>query len=233
MKTRTESFILCTILCAFAVTANAQITWKLSKDLLETNNQISFNQGANKVWYFLQSKSFVHDPRTYQFLSAYYEPCVSDAASNWVDGMPCWQNPQVDVRGYRLPLVGINATYTAQVVKNFPFPPRSVFVHPSISGLAIIGWKSPFTGMVNVSGFFSDLDPTGFNGVIWSVDLGSQTLATGIIANGGPAQTFSLNDVFVKSGQVLYFIVDPDGDYTSDATGVDVTITRVRNSESD
>jgi hypothetical protein len=89
------------------------------------------------------------------------------------------------VRGYRLPLVGTNSTYSIQNVKNFPFPPRSVFVHPSIAGLAIIGWKSPFTGSVNVSGFFSDLDPTGFNGVIWSVDLGSQPLATGTIAKGG------------------------------------------------
>jgi hypothetical protein len=218
VKTKTKSIVLCMAIYAFAVTGTTQTTWKLSKNLLETNNQISFNQGSNKVWYFLLSKSFVHDPKTYQFLAAYYEPCVSDAASNWVDGMPCWQNPEVDVRGYRLPLVGINSTYATQNVKNFPFPPRSVFVHPSISGLAIIGWKNPFTGSLNISGFFRDLDPTGFNGVIWSVDLGSQTLATGTIANGGPPQTFSLTNVSVKAGQVLYFVVDPDGDYTSDST---------------
>jgi hypothetical protein len=217
---------------AFAVTAPAQTTWKLSKDLLETNNQISFNQGSDRVWYFLQSNSFVHDPRAYRFLSGYYEPCVSDTASHWVDGMPCWQNPEL-VGGYRLPLVGINSTYTVQVVKNFPFPPRSVFMHPSNSELAIIGWKSPFTGLVNISGFFSDLDPTGFNGVIWSVDLGSQTLSTGTIANGGPAQTFSLTNVSVKAGQVLYFIVDPDGNDSSDSTGVDVTIRKVSHVESD
>jgi hypothetical protein len=232
VKSKTRSVVLCMVIYAVAVTAAAQSTWKLSKNLLETNNQISFNQGSNKVWYFLQSKSFAHDPRTYQFLSAYYEPCVSDSASHWVDGMPCWQNPEV-VGGYRLPLVGINSTYAIQNVKNFPFPPRSVFVHPSSSGLAIIGWRSPFTGSVNVSGFFSDLDPTGFNGVIWSVDLGSQTLATGTIANGGPAQTFSLMNVSVKAGQVMYFIVDPDGDISSDATGVDVTITKVRHVESE
>jgi hypothetical protein len=108
----------------------------------------------------------------------------------------------------------------------------SVFVHPGISGLVIIGWKSPFTGLVNVSGlFFSDLDPTGFNGVVWSVDRGSQTLASGTIANGGPAQTFSLTNVAVKAGQVLYFIVDPNGDYTSDSTGVDVIVTRVAQAE--
>jgi hypothetical protein len=97
----------------------------------------------------------------------------------------------------------------------------------------MIGWKSPFTGLVNVSGFFSDLDPTGFNGVIWSVDRVSQTLASGTIANGGPAQTFSLTNVAVKAGQVLYFIVDPNGDYTSDSTGLDVIVTRVAQAETE
>jgi len=218
--------ILCIATFALAITASGQTKWKLSKDLLENNNQISFNQGAKGVWYFLQSKSFAHTPKTYQFLSAYYEPCVSDATSHWVDGMPCWQNPAVDARGYRLPLVGINATYVTQIVKNFPFPPRSVFMHPSSTGLAIIGWKSPITGVVNVTGFFSDLDPTGATGVIWSVDRGSATLASGTITNGGSPQTFSLTGVSVSTGQVLYFIVDPDGDYSSDSTGVDVTITQ-------
>lgn len=231
MKVKAMFVSLCVVI--YALELAAQTKWKLSENLLETNNQVSFNQGSNKVWYFMQSKSFAHDPRTYQFLSAYYEPCVSDAASNWVDGMPCWQNPEVDARGYRLPLVGINSTTEIQVVKNFPFPPRSVFVHPSSTGLAIVAWKSPVTGLVNISGFFSDLDPTGFNGVIWSVDRGSQTLASGTIPNGGPPQTFNLTNVSVKTGQVLYFTVDPDGDYSSDATGMDVTITKVSHSESD
>jgi hypothetical protein len=226
MRATKKLAVLCMAVFALAVTASAQTKWTLSKNLLQTNNQISFNQGANGVWYFLQSKSFAHTPRAYQFLSAYYEPCVSDTASHWVDGMPCWQNPEVDARGYRLPLVGINATYSTQVVKNFPFPPRSVFMHPSSTGLAIIGWKSPITGLVNITGFFSDLDPTGATGVIWSVDRGSQTLASGTISNGGPPQTFGLTGVSVSVGQVLYFIVDPDGDYSSDATGVDVTITK-------
>jgi hypothetical protein len=74
----------------------------------------------------------------------------------------------------------------------------------------MIGWKSPFTGLVNVSGFFSDLDPTGFKGVIWSVDRVSQTLASGTIANGGPAQTFSLTNVAVKSRSSAVFHRGPE-----------------------
>jgi len=215
---------------AFLVTvhfASAQTKWSLSKSLLQANNQVSFNQGADGVWYFLQSKTFVHNPRTYELITTYYEPCVSDAVSHWVDGMPCWQNPVPDSAGYRLPLVGINTLFTTQVVKNFGFPPRSVFMHPSSTGLAIIGWKSPLTGLVNVSGFFSDLDPTGSTGVKWSVDKGSTRLASGTIQNGGAPQTFSLASVSITAGQVLYFTIDPDRDYASDSTGVDVTITAV------
>jgi hypothetical protein len=218
--------VLCLAICALAVTATAQTTWKLSRDLLATNNQISFNQGANGVWYFLRSSSLAHLPKTYQFLSAYFEPCVSDSFSTFADGMSCWQNPDLERGIYRIPLVGINSTFTSQSPNGvFGIPPRSVFMHPSSSGLAIIGWKSPITGLVDVTGFFSDLDPTGATGVIWSVDKGGQRLTSGTIDNGGPPQTFTLVRVSVSAGQVLYFTVNPNRDDTSDTTGVDVKIT--------
>jgi hypothetical protein len=45
--------LLSTAIAVFAlcVAAVSQTTWKLSKDLLATNNQISFQQGSNGVWY--------------------------------------------------------------------------------------------------------------------------------------------------------------------------------------
>src|SRR5215471_14216389 len=132
MTQKGKCLVLCVAACALAVTAAAQSTWKLSKDLLATNNQISFSQGSNGVWYFLRSNSLAHLPRTYEFLSAYYNPCVSDSASHFVDGMACWQNPNLE-GVYRIPLVGMNATYQTQIVKNIPFPPRSVFMHLSNS----------------------------------------------------------------------------------------------------
>jgi|SRR6516225_933717 hypothetical protein len=98
-------------------------------------------------------------------------------------------------------------------------------MHLGEAGLGIIGWKSPLTGSVNMAGFFSDLDPNCGNGIIWSVDRGAQKLATGTIANGGPLQTFSRTGVSVFAGQILYFVLDPNGgDYFCDSTGVDVTI---------
>jgi len=164
-----KPIILCMAVYALAVTAAAQTTWKLSKNLLATNNQISFNQGVNGVWYFMRSTSLAHKPKTYQFLSAYFEPCVSDSFSHFADGMACWQNPNLERGIYPIPLVGVNFTYLTQLPNGeFGIPPRSVFIHPSSSELAVIAWKSPITGLVNVAGLFSDLDPTAGNGIIWS-----------------------------------------------------------------
>jgi hypothetical protein len=226
MKGKTKSTILCIAICALAVTAAAQTTWKLSKDLLETNNQISFNQGAKSVWYFLQSNSFAHAPRTYEFLAAYNNPCIGDSTTRQINGLACWQNPIPDSVNNLVPIIEVNFTFADQIVKNFAIPRRSVVMHPSSHGLAIIGWKSPINGSVDVSGFFSDVDPTCDNGVIWSVDKENNTLVSGTITNGGPPQTFAIAGVSVTAGQVLYFTVDPNnGDYACDTTGVDVTLT--------
>src|SRR5207245_8298053 len=65
--------------------------------------------------------------------------------------MACWQNPNLERDIYRIPLVGVNFTYITQFPNGlFGIPPRSVFIHPSNTELAIIGWRSPFTGSVNV-----------------------------------------------------------------------------------
>ncbi len=126
--------------------------------------------------------------------------------------------------------VGVNSTYATQFPKGWGIAPRSVWIHPGVYGLGLIGWKSPIRGLVNVAGYFSDLDPQWGNGVIWSVDKGGQTLASGTIANGGPSQSFSIVGVPIVAGQVPYYTIDPNsGDYSCDRTGVDVTITKPKN----
>src|SRR5215467_9647140 len=109
MKSMTKLLFLSIVLDAFVVTATAQTTWKLSKDVLVTNNQISFSQGANGVWYILRSSSFKHLQNSYQFLSAYQESCVP-AGSPPIDGLACWINPVVAADGNQIPLVGVNFT---------------------------------------------------------------------------------------------------------------------------
>jgi hypothetical protein len=216
----------------YAVTATAQSTWKLSKDLLATNNQISFNPGSNGVWYFLQSSPHSHGIATYKFLSDYSAPCKTNATETLIPGVDCWRNPNLDSEGNNAPLVGVNFSYHTQfpnLASGDPMaiPARSVWMHPGFSGeLAIIGWHSPITGTVSVSGFFSDLDPNCGDGIVWSVNKSGQVLATGTIDNGGPSQSYSLTGISISTGQVLYFIVDRRQDYFCDSTGVDVTITK-------
>jgi hypothetical protein len=132
------------------------------------------------------------------------------------------------------PLVGANFTYQAQfpnLASGDPFaiPARSVWMHPGLSGeLAIIAWRSPITGTVNVSGFFIDLDPNCGDGVVWFVNKGGQGLANGTITNGGPSQSYSLAGIPVIAGQVFYFIVGSRQEYFCDSTGVDVTIRKAQ-----
>lgn len=235
MKIIAKVLVLCTGLCALHAMSLGQSTWTLSTNLLATSNQISFNQGSGAVWYFLQSESSKHDPKTYKLLPLYSAPCKSNGAEKLIDGVTCWLNPIPDVQGNNAPLVGVNFTYRTQFPDlgsgdPFGIPARSVWMHPGFSGqLAIVGWISPITGTVNVSGFFSDLDPNCGNGIIWSVDKGApngnETLTTGTIPNGGSSQSYNLSRVSIRAGQILYFIVDPNQDYFCDSTGVDVTIT--------
>jgi hypothetical protein len=66
-----------------------QKTWNLSKDIRATNNQISFRQGSNGVWYFMASAFLQHDPLTYSFLPDYYVRCGLPGEKQ-IDGLACW-----------------------------------------------------------------------------------------------------------------------------------------------
>jgi hypothetical protein len=242
----TRAFVLATVLfaCAGSV-ASAQesassatrvddevektSTWNLWNDLLVTSNQISFNQGSRGVWYFLQSRTFAHDVLTYKFLPEFRSPCRAQPAGveALVDGVSCWVNADVDVVGNNAPIVALNATTTTQFLIPFGIPPRSLFMHPGIDRLAIIGWKSPVNGRVMVTGSFADIDSSCDNGVLWFIDKGGTTVRAGDLANGG-SERFHFR-VSIKTNEMLYFIVDPkNGDYACDSTALDLTITNTR-----
>jgi hypothetical protein len=204
----------------------ATLTWNLWKDVGATSNQVSFSQGSNGVWYFLESGNFSHDPFSYQFLTDYQVQCKTSAGEVPIDGVPCWRDPAPDNQGNTVPEVGFNFTDATQfILPGLPVPPRSLFIHPGMTRLGIVGWKSPVNGSVSIVGSFKDLDSNCGNGVLWSIDNGSNTLRSGDLSNGG-AERFSFSSP-VKKNQVLYFIVDPkDGDYFCDTTKLKLVITR-------
>jgi len=81
--------------------------------------------------------------------------------------------------------------------------------------MAIIGWISPLTGYVSITGSLSDGAPGSGDGIQWYIDRDSVGLASGNINNGG-SQVFSsgtggagLNSVAVTTVDKIYRIVHP------------------------
>ena len=206
-------------------------TWNLSRNIRDTGNQISFSQGANGVWYFLESSSTEHDPLTYRMLGHYGAPCDVNGVNGpfAVRGLACWSSVDTDYsRGEnRSPSVTFNFTDTTIYLSGYPdvgIPPKTVVVDPTVAKLGIVGWKSPVTGTIHVAGSFTDLHVGGPTGVRWSVDKGSRRLSSAELPDGA-SQSFDLKSVSVREGQLLYFVIDALGDQDTDEIGFNVKIT--------
>lgn len=212
------------ILLSLGVVQAQKQTWNLSKNIRATNNEISFDQGSSGVWYFMESASLRHIPLTYSFLPDYQVLCGSPGEKQ-INGLACWRDVAHMVQ--ELPAVSVNFTSQTQY-QSVVIPPHAVHFHPASDRLAIIAWKSPLNAIVKITGGFTDLDPNCGNGVLWSIDRGTQRLAFGDLPNGG-ARSFQLPAVSVTRGRVLYFILDPkNGDYGCDTTMIDLTIAEVQ-----
>ncbi|HKB35262.1 MAG TPA: PSD1 and planctomycete cytochrome C domain-containing protein, partial [Gemmataceae bacterium] len=135
------------------------------------------------------------------------------------------------------PWWGVNTNKHEVAIETFLLPPRTVSVNPGTEGGAV-GWKSPISGRVRVTGRLVDADPHDGVGVSWAVDLVSggvrRELSSGSLPNGGTLgldqgrQARRLASVEVKAGDVLYLNVWlRQGDAHYDITNVDLTVTRL------
>jgi hypothetical protein len=197
--------------------------WNLATDFRIFPNQANPNPdslGNPDVWHFMESSSLAHDPKTYKLLSEF----IPDAF--FIQDVQQWQNPFNCSTSCndKLPAVGINATGTLQHPTGMDWPAAVVRMHPFPDQLSIIGWRSPINGKVTIRGTVTDLDSLCGNGVAWSIDSGSHSLAQGVLPNGN-FQAFELPDINVTQGSFIYFIIDPNGDHFCDSTGLDLTIT--------
>ena len=223
---------LTTYLSPTVAQSNSPKVWDLASDLRRSfkTNPSADSFGNNKCWHFMQSPTLAHNPATYIPL-----PTYKAAASN-VQGLLVWQGNAVqgDPRNIpELPLVGINTTGSLQNVTSsqVSWPDGEVLMHPSKSQFAIVGWRSPVDGTITITGGVTGLDAHSGDGVAWYIDRNEKTLAHGAIRTA-ESQNFqagdsgnSLSSVAVRIGDFLYFIVDPNGDYHFDSTGLKVTIT--------
>jgi hypothetical protein len=202
-------------------------SWDLVHDLRpypDRENPSRDSYGNRAVWHFMQRVNGGREAPTYELLPSFTTHAFG------IQGLEQWTAIQVGFpTNDMLPAVGINTTDVTQSYSTLAWPGHTVRVHPS--GVAVVvGWKSPISGQVRISGLVRDMDAHCGNGVLWSIDLGTRTLASGSLGNG-QAQGFAqgqggtrLQSVSVSKGEFLYFIVDPNGDVGCDSTELEIRI---------
>jgi hypothetical protein len=169
----------------------------------------------------MKSATLAQTQSSYSLLTGYTTPCAEDQFG--IDGLLCWYPslPYSYANGF--PWVGFNATAITQFPKTLTWPARTLVMHPAPDKLAIVGWRSPISSKISVKGSFIDFDEVCGNGIQWFIKQGNKTLDSGAFSDG--KESFNLDKVNVKQGEVLYFIVDPNnGDYRCDTTGLDLAI---------
>lgn len=107
--------------------------------------------------------------------------------------------------------------------------PHSVGVHPSPKLRAVIGWRSPITAAVQVTGRVQRAHIGCGNGVTWVVEVRRgttrQRLAAGV-ADGREEQLFGpFANLAIQPGDLICLSVGPrDGEHSCDMTAVSLTV---------
>ena len=108
--------------------------------------------------------------------------------------------------------------------------PHSIGVHPTPKLRVAVGWRSPITGSVTVSGRVQRAHIGCGNGVTWLLELRRghtrQRLAAGT-ADGAEEQKFGpLDNLVMHPGDLLSLSIGPrDGEHSCDLTAIDLSIT--------
>jgi hypothetical protein len=189
----------------------AQTTWDLSQDLGGASNEISFNEGSNQTWYLMESTTRVHDPTGYVFLTQYQATCQSAVTGDTVTGLGCWHGTEAHHVTSLKTEVAFNFTDQTldSQVDGYPgYLPHSLLMTATWDRYVIVAWRSPITGSVNLKGAFGWRNFFISDVVLWSLDKGNTTLKSGMLWGAQPRGDLTLSGLPVKTGEVLYFIVD-------------------------
>jgi hypothetical protein len=192
-------------------------TWNLDTDFLAhpDMNPGPDSYGNAGVWNYMASKTLKRDGN-YTLMPDF----TSDTCG--FEGLDGWMVPS------GLPIAWINttsSTITGCGTVN-PIPPGRTLLNPGATQDGIVGWRSPITGTVHISGGVVSMDPHGGNGIKWFVDRGTRTLDKGSIPSGGKENFLKGLSATVKAGQFLYLILDSwNGSDGFDATRIRLTIT--------
>ncbi len=211
-----------------ATTPGTCTQWNLKTDYLNSPNQKNPNPdscGNQDVWHFMQGTTSNHDPKTYSLMTQFTtaanrQPFYDPAFFHWAG------EEYASTGGF--PFFG----RTSQVNRYFNcsaryMPANTIVGHPASTRPLIIGWRSPVTGTVSVTGGTTSLDG---GTIIWYVDKGATNLAYGWTANGS-TQYFqygtnggNLAYVKVQQGDFIYLGIDPAGNFSCDTTSLGISI---------
>lgn len=235
MKRSLMLLLWCGLFASLTAYSQETATWDLSRDL-----QISFTQGSNGVWYFMESKSRVHDPAVYRLLPKYLAPCLNH--DGVVAGVGCWQGSEAVWEDHPWwTLKGeVAFNFTDQPIDYSPgydnfnpgyFPHRARMV-ATWKRFTMVAWQSPITGFVRVSTRLS-FRIAGAISEDYFIDKGNKTLRSGSIGVGSDYEPrINISRLPVAKGDVLYFGLDGLQGFMDEPVGVypvdlQVTITQV------
>ncbi len=137
-------------------------------------------------------------------------------------GLLAWKNSKAE----DTPAAIYNAS-DKEVVK---IPAGNLAVHPAPKTGVAIGWKSPISGTVQISGRIVDADANCGDGIDWNITKSATQLTNGSIANGGSqilGEQEVLKSITVARGEMLQFTILPKADHVCDTTLLDFQITEL------
>ncbi|HEX4613952.1 MAG TPA: PSD1 and planctomycete cytochrome C domain-containing protein [Urbifossiella sp.] len=127
--------------------------WNATADLIDTltaGNPHADRLGNAAVWWFFDTRN----------QPTLLPEIVRDVAGK--PGLVAWRNGET-------PSVLANSGKDAVKVWT-ELPPRSLFVHPAPNGNVALGWLSPISGTVRVTGRVKDAHPGGPDGIGWVLE---------------------------------------------------------------
>ncbi len=200
--------MLLMISCTFLKAEAAPFySWDLSRSMAYGITTNPF--GAGNVWTLMyDSVGTSHNESNYRAMPS-YSPAPASIYSRWL-------NP---AQNYLL--IGVADT-------SYNTPDRGTpIMHPAPMYSAVVAWKSPINGTIDIMGKFTDADASCGDGVSWFIDKGNTTLMTKTFSNGGET-SFIQQNISVSIGTNLYFIVSSGSNNSNlcDTTALELLITQ-------
>lgn len=107
--------------------------------------------------------------------------------------------------------------------------PHSIAVHPAPTVSAVVAWKSPVSGVLQLEGKIQHAHPECGNGVSWTLEVrrgrSREQLVRGKTSGGVVMEIAQQKNVRVHVGDVVAIVISPqDGNHSCDLTAIDLTI---------